>query len=192
MQNLKTCQINKKHLKPMYNKYPVTIDPTSIICWLAPFFLSILAPTAFADSTYRCRMNAHASRDYHYSDSEPSWCAGVSNCGKKVEFEITMFPEPNFSDFSYREYLISLPQESAQVTIKSFWAEGDDGNPVSEEFQANIISRDGPVLFFIYKNPTGNKIHTFALNVRHKKLVATSVINGLTSLVVDAKTYDCQ
>lgn len=137
-------------------------------------------------------MNAHASRDYSSFYGEPAWCGGASNCGSKAEFEIRTFHGPKFADLSYREYLVSLPPTKDQVTIKSFWAVGDDGQPISEEYQGIVISKDGPVLFFIYRNPTGNKIHTFALDTLHKKLIASTVTNGLTSLEVQAKTFDCQ
>jgi hypothetical protein len=137
-------------------------------------------------------MNAQADRDFAYSGEKPSWCGGVSNCGDKASFEIKLFPQSNFDDVSYRELLISIPEKSELVAVKSYWAKGDDGKPLSEEFKAKIISRDSPVVFFMYQNPAGNKIHSYALNVKHKRLVATSVMNGLTSLVAEAKTYDCE
>ena len=159
---------------------------------LALSSLPFLVSSAFADSVYLCRMNAKAVRDFASFDAKPSWCGGVSNCGDKAAFEIKLFTSPNFDDVSYREFLISISEKSELITVKSYWAKGDDGKPMSEEFKAKIISRDSRVVFFMYQNPMRNKIHSYALNVKLKRLVATSVMDGLTSLVAEAKTYDCE
>lgn len=154
-------------------------------------FLPFLASNALADSIYYCRMNAKATRDFAYGDNE-SWCGGVSNCNDKSSFETKVFPQPNFDDISYLEYVISISEETQIVKLKSYWAKGNDGKPLSEEFNANVISRDSFVVFFIIKNQSGNKLHSYALDLKHKRLVTTSVMSGLTSLVADAKTYDCE
>jgi hypothetical protein len=170
---------------------PMIAAKKSMAFWLTLSFLPFLASNALADSIYRCRMNAKATRDFAYGD-KASWCGSVSNCDDKSAFETKVFPQPNFDDISYREYLISISEETQIVKIKSYWARGDDGKPLSEEFNANVISRDGFVVFFITKNQYGNKLHSYALDLKHKRLVATSVMNGLTSLVADAKTDDCE
>ena len=170
---------------------PLIAANKSMAFWLTLAFLPFLASSALADSIYRCRMNAKATRDFAYGD-KASWCGGVSNCNDQSSFEIKVFQKPDFDDISYREYLISISEETQTVTVKSYWAKGDDGKPLSEEFKANVISRDGFIVFFMTKNQHGNKLHSYALDLKHKRLVATSVMNGLTSLVADAKTHDCE
>lgn len=176
----------------MQSEYQGSTTKTTMASCLALSSLLFLASSALADSVYRCRMNAQASRDFAYSGEKPSWCGGLLACDGEASFKTKLFPQPNFDDLSYRELLISIPEKSDLVTVKSYWAKGDDGKPLSEEFRAIIISRDSPVVFFMYQNPTRNKIHSYALNVKHKQLVAALVMNGLTSLGAEARTYDCE
>ena len=153
--------------------------------------LAVVASTASAGTLFRCRMNATASRDFQFLGKR-AWCGPVDNCGPKAAFDVKLFAKPLFDDLSYREFLISLDEGSEIAKVKSFWFKGEDGKPLSEEFDARIVSRAGRVTFFVYINPTANKIHSYALDLEHKKLVAASVMRGATSLVTEARTCDCE
>ena len=157
--------------------------------WLALILLPIMASPVFADSVYRCRMNAEATRDFAYHSG--TWCGGINDCDSKASFQFKRFLLPNFGDISYREFLLSFNEKSKMVSVKSFWLTGDDGKP-ADEFKASIVSRNSSTIYFIYANPSANKVHSYALNFKQNKLVAASVMDGATSLVVEAKTYDCE
>lgn len=153
--------------------------------------LSVLPSPAIADTLFRCRMNAVASRDFQFV-AEPSWCGPVDSCGAAAAFGVTLFTKPSFDDVSYREFTVSLSRTSPTVRVTSLWFRDEKGKPLSEEFDAQVVSRNDDVVIFIYMNPAGNKMHSYALDLRHKKLVTASVMHGLTSLVTQARTCDCE
>ena len=158
---------------------------------LAVALLLAFSSTSLADTVFRCRMNARASRDFQLL-GRPSWCGPVDNCGSKAAFGVTIFSKPSFDELSYREFLVSLDDTSETVGVKSLWFKGDDGKPLSEQFDAHVVSRDREAVFFVYINPTANKVHSYALDLEHRKLVAASVMRGATSLVTEARTFDCE
>lgn len=164
------------------------------LCVVLCLVLCALSTRANADSVYRCRMNAGASRDFVYSGkwSATAYWRGTSESEPNKTFDTKRFARPDFGDLSYREFLISFADEADFVTIKSYWARDENGKPWSDEFRAKVVGRDGDVVFFLYTNPTGNKVHSYALNLTFKKLVAASVMNGVTSLVTEIKTFDCE
>ncbi len=163
----------------------------SMTLGLALVLVFVFTSTALADNVFQCRINAIASRDFKYSD-KPSWCGPTSTCGPESNFEIRLFKGVEFEEISYREYLLSFDEKFETVTMKVLWWKGDDGKPLSKEFDAHVVSRDPAVVFFMYVHPAGGKVHSYAFHLEHKKLVTASVMDGTTSLVTRARTFDCQ
>ena len=109
--------------------------------------LPLLSTNALAESMFRCRMNATASRDFSYVEKRPSWCGGVDSCGFKASWETHLYSQARWEDISYREHLILINDQRGLVTVKSFWSSGKDGKRFSEEFVASIVSQDSSVVF---------------------------------------------
>jgi hypothetical protein len=148
---------------------------------LALALLLFFSSTASAETLFQCRMNATASRDFRFI-GEPGWCGPTFNCGTDSSYGIKLFTKPSFDELSYREFLISLDEKSKTVSVKSFWSKDEDGKQFSEQFDAHIVSRDRNVVFFFFVNPYGNKVHSYALDLERRKLVAASVVNGATGI----------
>lgn len=160
---------------------------------IAALLLSFaMTQIATADEIYRCKLNARAGRDFaHALVKKPGWCGSPDNCNA-APFGIKTFREADFQDISYREFLIGIPEKGGTVKVKSFLSPLKDGKPSSEEFKAEIVGRDGSVVFFTYRNPSGNKVHSYALDMERKHLVGGGVEYGVTSLAVVARTFDCE
>jgi hypothetical protein len=170
-----TAKARRSFMKPIV---------TVVLLW-------IFSSACLADTMFRCHMNAVASRDFQ-TFGDHAWCGSFEDCGSAASFETKLFDRPSFEDLSYREHVLSLDPDSKSVAVKSYWARDEHGKPLSEEFSAPIVSREGNVVFFIFKNPAGNKLHSYALDLKHKKLVTASLMDGATSLVTQATTFDCE
>ncbi|MBI3297399.1 MAG: hypothetical protein HYZ75_04505 [Elusimicrobia bacterium] len=150
------------------------------------------AVNARADSAYRCKMNAWGGRHYQHTLVETKqWC-GERPCNQASPFEAVRFSSANFDDTSYREYALTVRDKGRKVGIKSFWGKDEAGKSFSEEFEAGVVSSDGSVLMMVYLNPTGNKLHSYALDLKRKVLLSSSVENGITAISTVARTFDCE
>ena len=160
-----------------------------IVLSLLLFFIH---STVFADSVFRCRMNAHSSRDfvYDFGTQSLSWCGGSDDCGSKASFTNRLFPKPDFKDVFYREMLISVKENSKIVVVKGFWLKDFGRKPF--EFDARVVSRESSFIIFINETVYGNGFQSYLLNLEYKKLVSASVSSGDERLNAGVDTYDCE
>ena len=135
-----------------------------------------------------CRQNAMAVRDFGFL--EKKWMAGGSDKGKTFQVAER---DPSLGRPFYDRVFTALDTENPVISSTRFLAiEGRFEEVETEEFRGSVVSRTNDAVFVTWRNPPMNKVWLAALDLTHRKAAVGYVFQGMTSVGVQAQTFDCR
>jgi|SRR3990172_10594230 len=140
-----------------------------------------------------CTVNAHANRDFGYS--EKAWMGTIPDWGKKPNTSqpFNIVTKDERKDVIFRDKVFTGLNTSNPI-VRSVTPTTKYAEEEAVEFKATVVSRFGNTVFLMWDNHgNGNKVWLAAVDLTHKKVTLLSqVFQGITSIGVEAETFDCK
>ena len=135
-----------------------------------------------------CRQNAMAVRDFGFQ--EKKWMAGVPDRG--TTFEVSE-RDPSLGKTFYDRVFAALDTENPVISSTRFIAmQGRFEKVETAEFRGRVVGRFGDTVFVTWRNPPQNKAWLAVLDLTHLQAAIGYVFQGMTSVGVEAQTFDCR
>lgn len=148
-------------------------------------------------TTLRCTSNAKVSRDYAFTVKQWSGHKG-HDLNPSDPFKIVQDrnAKPSLGQFSLRDKVfVGMDTNTPTVVSITRWENRDD---LAEEFRATVVSRTSDTVFIVwtdrYPGPSdfGNRAWLAVVDLTHRKVIVTHVVQGATSVIGELETPDCR